>query len=88
MDAKSQSQNLKETAQDTMEGLQESSEEVQNRLADMWEAGRERATEYARTADQTIRENPYQAVGVAFGVGLILGLLLTRRGGYREYRED
>ena len=86
MDAKSQSEKLKETAQDTMEDIQEGSEEAQNRLADMWEAGRERATEYARTADQTIRDNPYQAAGIAFGLGLIVGLLLTRRGG--NYRED
>ena len=77
MDAKSQ-EDLKQTAQDAAEGFEETSEDIQNRLSDMWDAGREKAGIYARTADQKIRENPYQAVGIAFGLGLIVGLLLTR----------
>ena len=30
-------------------------------------------------ADQLVRENPYYAVGVAAGVGAIIGLLVSRR---------
>jgi ElaB/YqjD/DUF883 family membrane-anchored ribosome-binding protein len=81
MDAKSQADGLKEAAKDTMDDFQDASEDIQNRLANIWEAGREKATVYARNADQKIRENPYQAVGIAFGLGLVVGLLLTRRGG-------
>jgi len=33
----------------------------------------------ARTTDATIRENPYVSLGVAFSVGLLLGVLITRR---------
>lgn len=84
MDAKSQSEQFKQTAQDTMEDIQDQGEEIQNRLSDLWETGREKAGVYARTADQKIRDNPYQAVGIAFGVGLIVGLLLTRNSGSRE----
>jgi len=29
----------------------------------------------ARAADRTIRDNPYQAIGVAFGVGVLIGAL-------------
>jgi len=32
----------------------------------------------AHTADRLIRENPYQSVGIAFGAGLLLGVLLNR----------
>ncbi len=32
-----------------------------------------------RTADETIRSHPYQSIGVAFGVGLLLGVLLRRK---------
>jgi ElaB/YqjD/DUF883 family membrane-anchored ribosome-binding protein len=33
----------------------------------------------ARAADKVIRQNPYQAIGVAFGVGLLLGFLVKRK---------
>ena len=34
----------------------------------------------ARVADQAVRENPYQAVAIGVGVGLLAGYLLGRRG--------
>ena len=77
MDAKSQ-EDLKQAAHETAEDFEERSQDIQNRLSDMWDAGREKAGIYVRTADQKIRENPYQAVGIAFGLGLIVGLLITR----------
>jgi ElaB/YqjD/DUF883 family membrane-anchored ribosome-binding protein len=41
----------------------------------------EQTSAAAKAADKTIRENPYQALGVAFGVGVLVGVLamLTRR---------
>ncbi|HMP83400.1 MAG TPA: hypothetical protein PKA41_11930 [Verrucomicrobiota bacterium] len=33
----------------------------------------------ARQADTTIRAHPYESVGLAFGIGLLIGLLVTRR---------
>ena len=32
----------------------------------------------ARQADQIIREHPYQSIGIAFGVGLLIGVLVSR----------
>ena len=40
---------------------------------------REKAVEGAKAADQTVRENPYQAMGIAFGVGALIGYVLSRR---------
>ena len=37
-----------------------------------------RAWEGARVTDEVIREHPYESVGIAFGVGLLLGVLITR----------
>ena len=33
----------------------------------------------ARVADQAIREHPYEAVGIALGVGLLIGVLINRK---------
>lgn len=39
----------------------------------------ERAIAGAKVADKTIREHPYESIGVAFGVGLLIGVLVGRR---------
>ena len=39
----------------------------------------ERAREGAKATDRLIREHPYQSVGVAFGVGMLLGILINRK---------
>lgn len=35
-------------------------------------------TAAAKATDRTIREHPYQAIGVAFGLGVLLGVLIVR----------
>ena len=39
----------------------------------------EKALAGAKAADKTIREHPYESVGVAFGLGLLVGVLVSRR---------
>jgi len=39
----------------------------------------ERAVEYARSTDELIREHPYQSIGIAFGVGMLFGIIMNRR---------
>jgi ElaB/YqjD/DUF883 family membrane-anchored ribosome-binding protein len=39
----------------------------------------EKAIAGAKATDKVIREHPYQSIGVAFGVGLLIGVLVTRR---------
>jgi ElaB/YqjD/DUF883 family membrane-anchored ribosome-binding protein len=39
----------------------------------------ERAVAGAKQADRLIREYPYQSLGIAFGVGLLIGVLANRR---------
>ena len=45
---------------------------------------RAEAIRRARQADKLVRENPYYAVGVAAGVGAIVGLLVARRYSHSE----
>jgi ElaB/YqjD/DUF883 family membrane-anchored ribosome-binding protein len=40
---------------------------------------RDQAVERAKAADQTVRENPYQVVAIAFGFGALIGYLAARR---------
>ena len=40
---------------------------------------RDKAVEGAKAVDQTVRENPYQAIAIGVGVGAILGFILARR---------
>jgi len=37
-----------------------------------------RAVEKAQVADEIIREHPYESIGIAFGVGVLLGLIVNR----------
>jgi ElaB/YqjD/DUF883 family membrane-anchored ribosome-binding protein len=40
---------------------------------------RDKAVEGAQAADEAVREHPYQAIGIAFGVGALIGYLAMRR---------
>jgi ElaB/YqjD/DUF883 family membrane-anchored ribosome-binding protein len=44
-----------------------------------WGRVREKAVEGAKAADQVVRDNPYQTLIIAFGVGAVIGFLLGRR---------
>jgi ElaB/YqjD/DUF883 family membrane-anchored ribosome-binding protein len=44
---------------------------------------RNQATRRAKQADQLVRDNPYYAVGIAAGVGAVIGILVSRSCGSR-----
>jgi ElaB/YqjD/DUF883 family membrane-anchored ribosome-binding protein len=52
---------------------------AKERLAGIEEEAVRHARELAGDADVYVRGNPWQAVGIAAGVGLLLGLLMSRR---------
>lgn len=39
----------------------------------------ERAAAGAQAADRMIREYPYQSIGAAFGIGMLIGILVNRK---------
>jgi len=60
--------------------------QARNRLVAVMDSAREtclaaqkKTVETAKAADKAIRANPYQAIGIAFGVGALVGFLLSRR---------
>ena len=48
----------------------------------------EKTVECSKATDQAIRQNPYIAMGVAFGVGALLGFLITNRSKNEECDES
>jgi ElaB/YqjD/DUF883 family membrane-anchored ribosome-binding protein len=86
-------QDLREVVQDGedllragAENLSERGTEAREKLAAALEVAREtqhrlqeRAAAGARATDRLIRENPYQAMGIALGVGLVFGVIIARK---------
>lgn len=51
---------------------------AQERFSDVYGNAKERTIAGAKYTDQLVRNNPYSAVGVGIGVGLIAGFLIGR----------
>lgn len=66
-------------AESGLEGLRERLEAARDRLTDACDQVRRKVKTGVRHADDAIRENPYQAMAIAAGVGIVLGMLLNRR---------
>jgi ElaB/YqjD/DUF883 family membrane-anchored ribosome-binding protein len=61
-------------------------EETAHDLSELVEQGKElaghvrdKATRGLKATHQAVQENPYKAIGIALGVGAIIGFLLARR---------
>ena len=52
---------------------------AQERCADAYAGARKKVIAGAKYTDTTIRENPYQSLAIAAGIGLLLGVYLGRR---------
>jgi ElaB/YqjD/DUF883 family membrane-anchored ribosome-binding protein len=68
-----------EKADDARRRVQAALESARSRLKDMQGSAAEMGEEAVRATEVYVRENPWQAVGIAAGVGLVLGLLISRR---------
>jgi ElaB/YqjD/DUF883 family membrane-anchored ribosome-binding protein len=55
-------------------------EAAKRQLNDVIDTVSDRAREYGRYADEQVQQNPWMAVGVGFGVGLVMGALLILAG--------
>ncbi len=59
--------------------IQESIEDARRRLADLGSAAGDQARIAARATDDFVHENPWKAVGIGAALGVILGMLISRR---------
>lgn len=60
------------------ERIQESLSVARARLGDAQEAMIEKTKQAARATDEYVHDNPWYAVGIAAGVGLVVGMLISR----------
>ena len=61
---------------DFQEDPQAAFDAAKRQLADVLDGVTERAREYGRYADEQVQRNPWTAVGVGFGVGVLMGALI------------
>ena len=60
------------------ERIQENLAAAKQRLAAAQDAVVARTKEAAKVTDEYVHENPWRAVGIGAGVGLIIGMLISR----------
>lgn len=72
--------------QDTAHDASDKAKAARDRLISAVESAKEccrnledKAIEKAKATDRVIRDHPYQSIGIAFGVGLLVGYLVTRK---------
>jgi ElaB/YqjD/DUF883 family membrane-anchored ribosome-binding protein len=70
---------LSEHTEDAVSSLRTRFDAAQERLSDLYAGAKTRVVAGAKCTDAAIRENPYQALAIAAGVGLLAGVLLGRR---------
>jgi ElaB/YqjD/DUF883 family membrane-anchored ribosome-binding protein len=79
-------QDAEALAKATAGDLGEKVKEARARLASSMESAKEtyhkveeKAAVGVKATDQVIREHPYESIGVAFGIGLLIGVLVGRK---------
>lgn len=79
-------QDTEELLRESASGVTEKGREAQARLNAALESAKaacrdleDKALAHAKSADQLIREHPYESIGIAFGIGLLIGVLLARK---------
>lgn len=70
---------LTEHTVDAVDALRSRFEAAQERMGELYTSARKKVVAGAKCTDETIRENPYQSIAIAAGVGLLVGVLLGRR---------
>src|ERR1700704_3341790 len=65
------------------EEMVEAGKETARRLGNAWESTKnniqEKAVTSAKATDRVIRDHPYESLGIAFGIGVLLGVLINRK---------
>ena len=76
-------QDLKNNVREGAQQAADAGREAAGRLSAAMQSAKaniqEKTTASARATDRTIRQHPYESIGIAFGVGVLIGVLINRR---------
>lgn len=70
---------LRATAGEVGERARHARDRLSASLEDARHTVEDKAVAGAKATDQAIREHPYESLGVAFGLGVLIGVLMIRR---------
>jgi ElaB/YqjD/DUF883 family membrane-anchored ribosome-binding protein len=74
---------LKNAAREGAQEAADAGREAAGRLSQAMQSAKaniqEKTTASARATDRTIRQHPYESIGIAFAAGLLIGVLINRR---------
>src|SRR3954465_12295249 len=70
---------LSEPTAEALATLRERFSAAQERFSDLYQGAKKKVIAGAKYTDTTIRENPYQSLAVALGIGVLAGVLIGRR---------
>ncbi len=77
--ARQTGENVKSQANEMIE----TGRETVRRFGDAWQSTKNNIQEKAATSvkatDRVIRDHPYESLGIAFGIGVLLGVLINRK---------
>lgn len=86
-DARTLADDARALLEATAEVADEKVAEARRRLSEALERGhetyallRDKARQGAKAADEAVRQHPYETIVAAFGIGALVGFLLSRRG--------
>jgi len=72
-------ESVSEHTADAVSALRSRFADAQERFNEVYAGARKKVIAGAKCTDEAIRENPYQSIAIAAGVGLVVGILLGRR---------
>jgi ElaB/YqjD/DUF883 family membrane-anchored ribosome-binding protein len=70
---------VSETARSLRDRLQKSLSQARGNLTNLQAAATEKVKAAGHAADEYVHENPWRAVAAGAGIGLVVGLLISRR---------
>ncbi len=70
---------ISEHTGDAVNALRARYEAAHERMGELYSGARTKVIAGAKCTDEAIRENPYQSMAIAAGVGILVGVLLGRR---------
>ena len=72
-------QDIKEGMNELEESGRETAGKLTAALSNAKQKIQDQTTASARATDRAIREHPYESIGIAFGIGVLIGVLINRR---------